>query len=365
MRRALALVLLPAAGLLLLAAGGVAARALARPRIEAVPSTTFPSSSRRDCLTCHAPIASEWRESFHHRSVTGPYWEDVRRLGYARVFDALRKPCLHCHAPANVLDLGSPTAPLSSGERDLGVECTPNLLRDPPGRVPPLRSDDVALGVDCVACHVSRHGILGTGRRPTAEHETLADERFRDAGRASRSLCGTCHASLVASWTSSRQALEGVTCLDCHMPRVVAPSVAGGPERSRRSHRFLADKDDGMLREAVHATLELAPGRRARFVIVNDRVGHPLPAGGNWLSVHLKAADASGRLRAEHKQAFGKDEALILDFWPFDSDTRIAPGERREILFPLPEGHGTVEAVVRYHDWMHTRRTVVTLTERY
>ena len=366
LRRALALALLAVAGLLLLAAGVAAARVLARPRIQPVPSTTHPSIGRSQCLECHAPIATEWRESFHHRSVTGPHWEEVRQLGYASVFDALRKPCLHCHAPANVLDLSDPSASLPAGERDLGVECTPNLLRDPSGGTPALRSDDVALGVDCVACHVSERGIVGPGRRPTPDHETLADDRFLDAARTTASLCRTCHASLVAAWARTRQATEGVTCLDCHMPRVVAPSVAGGPERSRRSHRFLADKDDAMLRQAVHATLEMAPERKARFVIVNDRVGHHLPSGGNWLSVHLKASDASGRVRSEHEQGFGREEALLLDFWPFKpGDTRIAPGERREILFALPPGHGTVEAVVRYHDWMRTRRTVVTLTERY
>jgi len=231
--------------------------------------------------------------------------------------------------------------------------------------VPPLRSDDVALGVDCVACHVSSRGIAGAGHRPTSEHETLADPRFRDPVRTSDSLCRTCHGSTVGAWRRTSQAAAGVDCLDCHMPLVTAPSVTGGPARSRRSHRFPADKDDATLRDAVHASLELAGDGRARFVILNDRVGHHLPTGGNWLSVHLRALDASGRTLREHKQAFGRDEALLLDFWPFTTDTRIAAGERREILFPLPDGHGTVEAVVRYHDWMRTRRTVLTVRERY
>lgn len=83
------------------------------------------------------------------------------------------------------------------------------------------------------------------------------------------------------------------------------------------------------------------------------------------MSVHFKAYDETGRILAEQKEAFGRDEALLLDFWPFNQDNRIAFGERREILFPLPEGHGIVEAVVRYHDWMHTKRTITTLTEKF
>lgn len=72
-----------------------------------------------------------------------------------------------------------------------------------------------------------------------------------------------------------------------------------------------------------------------------------------------------GRMLKTRLEGFGKDEALLLDFWPFNIDRRIAPGEQREILFPLPEGHGTVEAVVRYHDWMQTKRTIETLKAEY
>jgi hypothetical protein len=67
----------------------------------------------------------------------------------------------------------------------------------------------------------------------------------------------------------------------------------------------------------------------------------------------------------EHKEALGRDEALLLDFWPFVTDQRIWPGRQKEILVTLPEGHGSVEAVVRYHDWMRVGRTVVTLKESY
>lgn len=76
-----------------------------------------------------------------------------------------------------------------------------------------------------------------------------------------------------------------------------------------------------------------------------------------------KAFDTSGRLLKRRLEGFGKDEALLLDFWPFNQDRRIAYGERKEILFPLPDGHGTVEAVIRYHDWMKIRRTLLTLKQ--
>jgi hypothetical protein len=149
------------------------------------------------------------------------------------------------------------------------------------------------------------------------------------------------------------------------MPVENAPSVTGGPERRRRSHRFLADKDEAMLREGVQGHLEVSSDGMARFWIENDRVGHYLPSGGNQLLVYLRTFDELGRLVGERKEAVGKKETLLLDFWPFNIDGRIAPGGRREFEIPLPSGHGRVEALVRYWDWMHAVKTVLTLERAF
>jgi hypothetical protein len=336
---------------------------ISREPLRAVPSTRHASLGRAACLECHAPIADEWRGSYHFKSLTGPYWKDVRELGYLDVFDRVRKRCVNCHAPANVLDLAP--APAERGDRPLGVECTPNLLREPSGVVPAARADEVELGVDCTSCHVSGAGVVGSGRRPAAEHATTEDARFRDPALASEAICGICHRSTVEAWRGTAFRKEGITCLDCHMAAVEAPSVAGGPPRPRRSHRFPADKDETMLAQAVDATLDFTPDRRARLRITNDRVGHYFPSGGNWLSVRLQARDAAGRVLADQVEVFGREEALVLDFWPFNKDARIAPGEGREVRLSLPDGHGTVRATVSYHDWMKTRRTVATFEGSY
>ena len=354
---------LTALGVVLLGGGLFAVKILSREPPRSVPSTRHASLGRTACLECHAPIADEWRQSYHFKSLTGPYWKDVRELGYLDLFDRVRKQCVNCHAPANVLDL-EPVAG-DRAERPLGVECTPNLLREPSGIVPMARADEPELGVDCTSCHVGRRGIMGSGRLPAAEHATFEDARFRDPALASDALCGTCHRSTVEAWKKTRFPAAGITCLDCHMPSVEASAVAGGPPRSRRSHRFPADKDETMLAGAVNATLDVTPDRRARFRLTNDRVGHYFPSGGNWLSVRLEARDESGRVLAERVEVFGREEALLLDFWPFNQDARIPAGELREILFSLPDGHGSVRAVVRYHDWMKTRRTIATLEGSY
>lgn len=338
---------------------------LSRDPLHPVPSTVHPAISRRDCIDCHAPIADEWRQSYHFRSLTGPYWQDVRKLGYLRVFDRTRKACVNCHAPADVLDLREPAAAAAPAGGPLGVECTPNLLREPRGVIPAARVDDVELGVDCTSCHVGKGGIAGTGRYPTTAHEVLPDPRFENPVSASETLCQICHSAAVRAWRKTRFAAEGVTCLDCHMPTTTAPAVASGPPVARRSHRFAGDKDPSLLRRAVHASLSITRDREARFHIVNDRVGHYLPSGGNWLSVKFWAFDPAGRGLRQQVEVFGKDEPLLLDFWPFNVDRRIPAGEERNVVFPLPEGHGIVAAVVRYHDWMRTGATVLVLKGQY
>jgi hypothetical protein len=223
-------------GLGVLGGGLLAFEIRSRKPLKTIPSTTHASITRQECIDCHAPIAAEWRQSFHYRSLTGPYWKDVREMGFLKVFNATSKACINRHAPANVLDLAETVPAAASGDEPLGVECTPNLLREPRGTISAAGADDVELGVDCTSCHVSRRGIVGAGRH--------------------------------------------------------------------------------LLKEKL--------------------------------------------------EVFDKDEAMLLDSWPFrPPDKRIGSGEQREILLPLPEGHGTVEAVVRYHDWMRMKRTIRTLKAKY
>jgi hypothetical protein len=362
--RRIGVALLLACGLLVVAGAIFAVEVFSRQPVRAVPSTLHASLSRTACIDCHAPIAEEWRQSLHHRSISGPYWQEVRRMGYLQLFNAVRKPCESCHAPAGVLDLGS-GAKSASADPGPGIECTPNLLEEPGGVTPIRRLDDVALGIDCVSCHVSAHGILGPGRTSSPVHETIADSRFLDAKLTSETVCRTCHRTTVEVWERTELARRGTTCLDCHMPIVKAASVSGGPVRARRSHRFLGDKDQGMLGGAINASLEITDERAARFRITNDRVGHHLPSGANFLVVELTARDASGMVVAETKRAFGRDEPLLLDFWPFNADRRIEPGGHEELSLSLPDGNGRVEALVRYHDWIKVSRVVATMEKPY
>ena len=339
--KSLAIVLAAVVALLLSGAVYFTVRALARERPEVRPGTEHSSLSRESCSDCHAPIAAEWRESFHFRSVTGPFWERVRAKGYAGLFTTLRVPCMNCHAPANVLDLAA-------------------------GAYPVERSEAVERGVDCVSCHVSERGIVGPGRFLEAPHEVIGDERFRDPALASVTLCARCHdepaehARTVAAWQRTPFAGNGVTCLHCHMPEVESPLVTGGPARRRRSHAFLADKNLEMLRSALNASISLTGDHKAVVRIINDRIGHALPASGmNSLIVKVTLRGEDGRPVEVVERAFGSKEWIpgYLDFRPFLNVTKIPYGEARDVVVDLPSGHGEVTAEFSYRDWW-------TLTDR-
>lgn len=323
-----------------------------RPRPEARPATVHASLGRDACIDCHSPIAEEWRRSFHHRSLSGPFWARIREKGYAALFEALRVPCVNCHAPADVLD-------------------------GPDGASPVERTDAVELGVDCVSCHVSAAGIAGPGRFTEAPHEVLADPRFQDPALASTALCARCHdepaesGRVVAEWSSTEFANRGVTCVHCHMPEVEAPLVKNGPPRRRRSHEFIGDKRVDLLSKALNAALTFPGDRSAVLRITNDRVGHSLPAAGmNFLLVTVRVLDGAGRIVEEEERSFGTSEWIpgYLDFWPFHRVSKIPPGESREISVRLPSLHGTVSAEFRYRDWFTLKdRDVVfaTMEERF
>jgi nitrate/TMAO reductase-like tetraheme cytochrome c subunit len=343
--KSLAIVIAAVVALVLGGAVYFTVRALARERPEVRPGTEHASWSRESCGNCHAPLAAEWRESFHFRSVTGSFWERVRAKGYAGLFATLRVACMNCHAPANVLDLAAGTHPVE-------------------------RSEAAESGVDCVSCHVSERGIVGPGRFLEAPHEVIADERFRDPALASVTVCAHCHdepaehARTVAAWQRTAFAADGVTCLHCHMPEVESPLVTGGPARRRRSHAFIADKNPEMLRSALNASIGLTGDRKAVVRITNDRVGHALPASGmNSLIVKVTVRGEDGRAVEAVERAFGSKEWIpgYLDFRPFLTVTKIPYGETRDVVVDLPSGHGEVTAEFRYRDWwtLADRDTVI------
>lgn len=216
---------------------------------------------------------------------------------------------------------------------------------------------------------------MGSGRSTAAPHEVIADERFQEASLSSTAICARCHAEaqadVVAEWRQTPFADQGITCLECHMPEVEAPSVAGGPVRLRRTHRFLGDKDPTMLRQALDTSIMIGSKGKATVRITNTGAGHSFPAAGtNWFFVNVTVENEAGVVLAEKERGFGTREWIpgYLDFWPFAKVTRIPYGESREIDVDLPSEHGRINVELRYRDWFMVKNQDVvfgSLTQAY
>ncbi len=214
-----------------------------------------------ECEDCHPEVADEWRISLHAEAFTG------REFSYA----FRREPsqfCRGCHAP----------------EAGLGPD-----------------SEAQAVGVACITCHLPEGDgeevlagpvrPLGVGEQPPEEppHALRRDPQF-----ASPDACGGCHQFLFPGQRArpefmqttlqehQRSAQAAKTCADCHMPR---------GRDGRRSHAFLASRDQEWMRSIVTITAERPSPERVIITLDLDRhaIGHALPTGDLYRRIAVQA----------------------------------------------------------------------------
>ena len=159
--------------------------------------------------------------------------------------------------------------------------------------------------------------------------------------------------------------LSQLGCVDCHMPAVVRPLVAGGKPRPVRRHLWRGGHDPQMVKQALSIELvELGlsdPGKRGfRLTLTNTGAAHYVPTGtpDRHLTVDLRLLDGQGRVIEEQRHVLKRTilwRPFIVDLW----DTRLPPGEPRHYTIGWnPQKHRVhaVEAVVRYHLLEEKRR---------
>jgi hypothetical protein len=228
----------------------------------ALAHTTSAASANAACARCHDGVAAEWRRSNHA--------EAFRHETFQAAYRAEPLPfCAGCHAP--LANAAAPRAP----ESDLGVACTTCH----PGGVRAARD-----GADraCASCHEFPYP-------PEVENASgrLLQKTASEHKASSRS---------------------GVSCIDCHMPR-----VPGGPS-GRRDHAFFASRS----RDFVASAAEIAARREADALVVTFRrrgVGHALPTGDLFRRL-VVVVESDGARRVLPLQRFTKREQE-LDTRPF------------------------------------------------
>ena len=297
------------------------------------------------CGTCHPAQLADWRTSIHAAAM-GP--GVAGQLAELRVRDpATALGCQNCHAPL------AEQMPL-----------VPGTLADNPAFDAALRTR----GIPCAACHVRGHERFGPPRRDgslasAAPRASLPHEGVtRTPAYLASSFCRGCHQfgpdgyalngkpleDTYEEWKASRFAAAGVQCQDCHMPD--------------RRHLWRGIHDADMVRGGLTITLDDAPrvpgGVAARLVIENSGVGHRFPTYVTPL-VLLRAelVDAAGHALAGTRVERRIGREVTLDLEREVSDTRLAPGERAELVYARALEAGAVAArfsVVVYPDAFYT-----------
>jgi hypothetical protein len=224
-------------------------------------------------------------------------------------------------------------------------------------------------GVTCAGCHLRDGKILGPRGSQSAPHPT---RKFADANE----ICVRCHVVAGKRWDTfyrmppcgtaaeiaagqGRMAshsgelvvrdLAGLGCVQCHMP------VREGTEsHPARRHLWRGGHDPATVRAALSASLSQSVGddggRAAELALENVGAAHFLPTGtpDRYLSVHLRALDAGGRVIRETTDTLERTvmwRPFIVDLW----DTRLPRGTPRRYVMSLPSNTRSVEAQVRYH----------------
>ena len=298
------------------------------------------------CGTCHPAQLADWRTSIHAAAM-GP--GVAGQLAELRVREpATALGCQNCHAPL------AEQMPL-----------VPGTLADNP-------AFDAALGargIPCAACHVRGHERFGPPRRDgslasAAPRASLPHEGVtRTPAYLASSFCRGCHQfgpdgyalngkpleDTYEEWKVSRFAAAGVQCQDCHMPD--------------RRHLWRGIHDADMVRGGLTITLDDAPPRvpggvAAKLVVENSGVGHRFPTYVTPL-VLLRAelVDAAGHALAGTRVERPIGREVTLDLEREVSDTRLAPGERAELVYARALEDGAVAArfsVVVYPDAFYT-----------
>lgn len=259
---------------------------------------------RGRCNVCHRLEAKEWLESAHSKA-----W--VNETFKRATNEHARKECLSCHAPDRILVTGW-------------------------GKEPKLRTRRQEDGVDCVSCHEdsdgAQHGTIGT---QPEDHDVVKDEKFGTVA-----MCATCHARFgtVDEFKGSKWGDDPRACVTCHMPEVKRPIAIDSPERVTRAHTFKG-ADPEMFQRGVKVTAKVQ-GDKLVVRLASEGVGHKFPTG-----IESIVAVVDVRVISGGQEVLKHQTLLANDINRGGMDTRLKPGEIREIIVPLRGKKG--EALVR------------------
>ncbi|HEV8584107.1 MAG TPA: multiheme c-type cytochrome [Methylomirabilota bacterium] len=311
-------------------------------RFSALEASLAPEA----CGACHPAQFADWRTSTHAAAMGPGVAGQLVEMLASDPKGALG--CQRCHAPL------AEQAPL------VADTLAPNPVFDAALR---------ARGIPCAACHVRGHERFGPPRRDGTLANTVPRETLPHGGVTrtpaylASEFCRGCHQfapdgyalngklleDTYAEWKASRFAAAGVQCQDCHMPD--------------RRHLWRGIHDADMVKSGL--TLSLLPvptfapgGVAARLVVENSGVGHRFPTYVTPLVIlRAELVDGAGRALPGTREERRIGREVSLDLERELADTRLAPGERAELVYARALEGGAVAArfsVVVYPDAFYT-----------
>ena len=321
--------------------------------IESVPGF-LSSLSAQACNSCHGEVHDQWASSGHASASSNP--------AYRAATKALGEPalCDECHRPL--------LAQRSVVRR--GPEGSAGSQVDNPAWDPVLALE----GVTCVACHLRSEAIIGPrellpGQSP---HPVRREERL-----ASAEACSYCHQlalpgaeehpflDTVGEWQRSPQGASGISCQDCHMPRV-SGVIAGSRYAAFASHGMTEDRSPSAMARGLLLDVELKADSvqrgstfRATAAISNIGAGHAIPTGdpAHRLELSFDVETKKGKRPRGVKPGslwLGREVAAEHPFAQI-SDTRLRPGETRSLDYSFVphrrNNPGTYTLVVAVDRW--------------
>ncbi|HEX19464.1 MAG TPA: hypothetical protein ENG78_01365 [Acidiferrobacteraceae bacterium] len=351
----------------------VVSPAFERPISTAVIPAPLQTLRATECAVCHKVFYDEWKTTIHSQAWTDPYFQTDWQ------FEKSQQICRNCHTP---LDRQQESKVLGFRDKD---KWDPILAPNP--------DFDAKLqheGVTCAACHVRDGKILGPYGSTSSPHpvkklsnpnqvcvrcHVVGGERWDTFFRFPP--CGTV-AEIQVSKTKTKTGRTGeavvpniaaLGCVDCHMPLIKRPIVAGGKVRTTRRHWWRGGHDPAMVKRALTVRFEETPvtsvsRRRFSLTITNVGAAHYVPTGtpDRHFSVELQLLDASGGV-IKKQQHLLKRNILWRPFIIELGDTRLPRYEPRQYTIDFKAGAGNrvqaVEAVVRYHLLEEKRRKYI------
>ena len=338
----------------------VVTEAFERPEDTAEIPQPLVGLGARECAVCHQEFYDEWRTTIHSQAWTDPYFQTDWQ------FDNSQQVCRNCHTP---LDRQQPHVILGFRDKD---KWDP-IMAPNPDFDPDLQHE----GVTCTACHLRDGKIVGVQGIQDAPHPV---QQLNDPNE----VCVRCHVvdgdrwdtffrfppcGTVAEIQSSPSTgktgeltltdVGSLGCVQCHMPLVERPLVAGGQVRPARQHLWRGGHDPAMVKQGLEVLWEEAEKQSAderQFILTITNVGaaHYLPTGtpDRHLSIDLRLLDSEGRVLKKQSHSIKRTvmwRPFIIDLW----DTRLPRWQPRSYEFSVPANSqqkpAAVEAIVRYH----------------